>query len=36
MYKVVCKNVFVSDSDKERSKAFNEVWQNVVNLIINR
>jgi len=36
MDKVVCKNVFVSDSVKERNKVFNEVWQNVVNLMINR
>lgn len=34
--KVVCKNVFISDSDEERSKAFNEVWQNIVNLMVNR
>lgn len=36
MNQVVCKNIFISDTEKERSKAFNEVWQNIVNLIINR
>ena len=36
MNQVVCKNVFISNNDNEISKKFNEVWQNIVNLIINR
>ncbi len=33
---IVCENVFVSTNETERSQAFNEVWQVVVNMIVNR
>ncbi len=33
---IVCKNIFLSSSEAEREEAFNEVWQRIVNLIVNR
>ncbi len=33
---IVCENVFVSDNETERMQAFNEVWQVVVNLMLNK
>lgn len=33
---IVCENVFVSTNETEKSQAFNEVWQMVVNMIINK
>ncbi len=33
---IVCKNIFLSSSETEREQAFNEVWQRIVNLIVNR
>ena len=32
---IECKNIFVSDNETERSQAFNEIWQMIVNLMIN-
>ena len=32
---IECKNIFVSDNEPERSQAFNEIWQMIVNLMIN-
>ncbi len=32
---VVCKNVYVSKDDDEREKNFNEIWQIIVNSMIN-
>lgn len=32
---VVCKNVYVSKDDDERKKNFNEIWQIIVNSMIN-
>ena len=29
-------NVFISTNDEERIKKFNEVWQKIVNLSINK
>lgn len=29
-------NVFISTNDEERRKEFNEVWQKIVNLSINK
>ncbi len=29
-------NVFISTNDEERRKKFNEVWQKIVNLSINK
>ena len=36
MDSVECKNIFISDNEIERSQAFNEIWQMVVNLMINK
>ncbi len=36
MDKIVCKNVFISKSETDRSYAFNEIWQVVVNLMLNK
>lgn len=36
MNTIVCKNVFVSNDEVERSKKFNEIWQMIVNLILNQ
>ena len=33
---IICKNVFVSTNETERMQAFNEVWQVVVNLMLNK
>ena len=33
---IVCKNIFLSNEEAEREEAFNEVWQRIVNLIVNR
>ena len=33
---IICKNIFVSANETERSKAFNNVWQVVVNLMLNK
>lgn len=33
---IVCTNIFLSDKENERSQAFNEVWQKIVNSIVNR
>ncbi len=33
---IVCKNIFLSNSEAEREEAFNEVWQRIVNLIVNK
>ncbi len=33
---IVCKNIFLSNEETEREQAFNEVWQRIVNLIVNR
>ena len=32
---VVCKNVYVSKDDNERDQIFNEIWQIIVNRMIN-
>jgi len=32
---VVCKNVYVSKDDDEKEKNFNEIWQIIVNSMIN-
>lgn len=32
---VVCKNVYVSKDDNEREQNFNEIWQIIVNRMIN-
>lgn len=36
MNTIVCENVFVSANETERMQAFNEVWQVVVNLMLNK
>ena len=33
---IVCKNIFLSKEETERKQAFNEVWQKIVNLIVNK
>lgn len=33
---IVCENIFVSVNETERSQAFNNVWQVVVNLMLNK
>lgn len=33
---IVCKNIFLSSNEAEREKAFNEIWQKIVNLIVNK
>lgn len=32
---IICENIFVSSSETERTKAFNDIWQEIVNLIEN-
>ena len=36
MCKVESKNIFISNNDDERNKKFNEIWQNIVRLMINK
>lgn len=36
MENIICENIFVSADETERCQAFNEVWQMIVNLMINR
>lgn len=33
---IVCENVFVSTSETERMEVFNEIWQVVVSLMLNK
>lgn len=33
---IICKNIFLSTNETERNQAFNEVWQRIINLIVNR
>ena len=33
---IVCENIFVSENETDRSQAFNEVWQSVVKLMLNK
>ena len=33
---VICENIFVSVNATERNQSFNEIWQTVVNLMINK
>ena len=33
---IVCKNVFASASETDRCQAFNDTWQLVVNLMLNK
>lgn len=33
---IICENVFVSANETERNQAFNEVWQVIVNLMLNK
>jgi len=33
---IICENIFVSANETERIQAFNEVWQVVVNLMLNK
>lgn len=33
---IVCKNIFISNDEKERCQEFNIIWQRIVNLIVNR
>lgn len=33
---IICENVFVSKNETERSQAFNEVWQLIVKLMLNK
>lgn len=35
MDKIICTNVFASSDEAERSKAFNEAWIAIINLLIN-
>ena len=35
MDKVICKNVFISENEKEINKSFNMIWQKIVNLLVN-
>ena len=30
------KNIFVSDNEIERNQVFNEIWQMIVNLMVNK
>lgn len=32
---IVCKNIFLSTNETEREQSFNEIWQKIVNLIVN-
>ena len=36
METIVCKNIFLSNEETEREQAFNEVWQRIVSLIVNK
>lgn len=29
-------NIFVSDNEEDRSQAFNDIWQQIVNLMVNK
>lgn len=33
---IVCKNIFLSSNEAEREQTLNEVWQRIVNLIVNK
>lgn len=33
---IICENVFVSTNETDRKQAFNNVWQVVVNLMLNK
>ena len=33
---VICENIFASVNETERSQSFNDIWQVVVNLMINK
>lgn len=33
---VICENIFVSANETERSQTFNDIWQTVVNLMLNK
>ncbi len=33
---IICKNIFLSSNEAEREQSFNEVWQQIVNLIVNK
>ena len=33
---IVSKNIFLSNEETEREQAFNEVWQRIVSLIVNK
>lgn len=36
MNTILCKNIFISDNEEMRCQEFNRIWQNIVNLIVNR
>ena len=36
MNTIVCENVFVSTSESDRCQAFNDTWQLVVKLMLNK
>lgn len=33
---ILCKNIFLSNKETEREQAFNEMWQRIVRLILNK
>lgn len=33
---VICENIFASVNEAERSQSFNEIWQTVVKLMLNK
>lgn len=33
---VICENIFVSANETEKCQAFNDIWQVVVNLMLNK
>ena len=33
---VICENIFVSENETEKCQAFNDIWQVVVNLMLNK
>lgn len=33
---IICKNIFTSDNETDRSQAFNEAWIKIINLILNK
>lgn len=33
---IICKNIFSSDNEADRSQAFNEAWIRIINLILNK